>query len=93
MVAACGATIAPFGPFRAALAAEQPRPVSKAGDKPKGDDKAPMGSPAFYPSSARPIGWRGDGSGRYPAATPPTTWSRNDKGEKTHILWETKLGH
>jgi outer membrane protein assembly factor BamB len=26
-----------------------------------------------------PVGWRGDGSGRYPAATPPTTWGRVSK--------------
>src|SRR5579862_2105895 len=36
-------------------------------------------------------GWRGDGTGCYPTATPPTTWGRTDKGEKKNILWETKL--
>jgi outer membrane protein assembly factor BamB len=36
-------------------------------------------------------GWRGDGTGCYLAATPPTTWGRSDKGEKKNILWETKL--
>src|SRR5438045_9620918 len=25
------------------------------------------------------VGWRGDGSGRYPGATPPTTWGRVSK--------------
>jgi len=40
----------------------------------KGDDKAPMGSPDFYPSPEHPVGWRGDGSGRYPAAMPPVHW-------------------
>lgn len=25
-------------------------------------------------ASADPVGWRGDGSGRYPNAIPPTTW-------------------
>ena len=58
---------------------------------PKGDDKAPQGSPAFYPSAAHPVGWRGDGSGCYPGATPPLTWSRTEKGEKKNIVWETKL--
>jgi len=57
----------------------------------KGNDKAPLGSPDFYPSPEHPVGWRGDGSGRYTAATPPTTWSRNEKGEKKNIVWETKL--
>jgi outer membrane protein assembly factor BamB len=37
------------------------------------------------------VGWRGDGTGRYPDAHPPTTWLRNDKGERKHLLWEVKL--
>src|SRR5689334_7067953 len=36
-------------------------------------------------------GWRGDGTGRYPDANPPTTWSRSEKGEKTNFIWETKM--
>jgi len=32
------------------------------------------------------VGWRMDGSGRYPAATPPATWSVTD-----HVLWATPL--
>ena len=39
-------------------------------------DKAQLGSPNFYPSPEHPVGWRGDGSGRFPGATPPTVWSR-----------------
>lgn len=36
---------------------------------------APLGSPQFVPSPERPVGWRGDGTGRYPGATPPpATW-------------------
>jgi hypothetical protein len=58
---------------------------------PKGNDKAPLGSPDFYPSPDHPVGWRGDGTGRYVAATPPTVWSRNDKGERKNIVWEVKL--
>lgn len=42
---------------------------------PKGD-KAPLGSPDFYPSPERPVGWRGDWTGRYPGATPPLEWGR-----------------
>ena len=37
----------------------------------KGSDKAPLGSPEFYPSPAHPVGWRGDGTGQFPGATPP----------------------
>jgi outer membrane protein assembly factor BamB len=66
---------------------------SAAGGEPaeKGNDKAPMGSPDFYPSSEHPVGWRGDGTGCYPNASPPIMWSRSESGEKQNILWETKL--
>ena len=40
----------------------------------KADPNAQLGSPTFRPTPDRPVGWRGDGSGRYPGATPPTTW-------------------
>jgi outer membrane protein assembly factor BamB len=56
-----------------------------------GSDKAPRGSPDFYPSPTHPVGWRGDGTGHYPGATPPTTWSRGVNGERKNILWEAKL--
>jgi outer membrane protein assembly factor BamB len=39
------------------------------------------------PVSSLPHGFRGDGSGRYPDARPPTEWS----GTK-NILWSTKIG-
>ena len=42
--------------------------------------KAPLGSTEFYPSADRPVGWRGDGTGRYPGARPPITWERRVKG-------------
>ena len=58
---------------------------------PKGSDKVPLGSPDFYPSPTHPVGWRGDGTGHFPGATPPTTWSRGTNGERKNILWETKL--
>src|SRR5258708_7345319 len=57
----------------------------------KGNDKVPLGSPDFYPSPTHPVGWRGDGTGQFPGATPPTTWSRGEKGERKNILWEAKL--
>jgi outer membrane protein assembly factor BamB len=46
-----------------------------------------LGAPDFQPSSARPVGWRGDGSGAYPAASPVTRWS-----PQQHILWATEVG-
>jgi outer membrane protein assembly factor BamB len=39
-----------------------------------------LGSPDFYPSPERPIGWRADGTGRFPAANPPAQWGRTIKG-------------
>lgn len=37
---------------------------------------APYGSADFHPSSARPIGWRGDGTGIFDGAQPPVAWGR-----------------
>ena len=84
-VFALGAALCAWtGSGRSALA-DEPAPQAA-----KGNDKAPLGSPDFYPSAERPVGWRGDGTGRYPGATPPVTWSRTD-AEKKNIVWETKL--
>ncbi len=44
--------------------------------------EAQLGSPDFRPSPDRPIGWRGDGSGKYPAAEPPLHWGRVAKSVK-----------
>src|SRR5438045_1968236 len=66
-------------------------PASAQNAPAKGNDKAPLGSPDFYPSPAHPVGWRGDGTGHFPGATPPTTWSRGANGERKNILWEAKL--
>ncbi len=55
---------------------------------------APLGSPTFKPSPDQPVGWRGDGTGRYPGATPPTSWQRKrDGGDFTSkgILWMSPL--
>jgi hypothetical protein len=41
---------------------------------------AALGSSHFAPSADQPVGWRGDGTGRYPGATPPLHWSRRAKG-------------
>lgn len=47
----------------------------------------PLGSAAAVPTPARPFGWRGDGTGRFPGATPPTTWS----AEK-NVRWSAVVG-
>ena len=55
---------------------------------------APLGSTKFAPSSDHPIGWRGDGTGRYPGATPPTSWERKRSGAgyaARGILWAAPL--
>jgi outer membrane protein assembly factor BamB len=36
--------------------------------------------------AAAPVGWRGDGSGRFPDAKPPAKW-----GEDTNLLWKASL--
>jgi outer membrane protein assembly factor BamB len=64
-------------------------PLPRGSDETKGDgSEAP--EPAAGPAG-KVVGWRGDGTGHYPDANPPTTWTRNEKGEKRNILWETKL--
>jgi outer membrane protein assembly factor BamB len=47
----------------------------------------PMGSDSFRPAAGRPVGWRGDGTGRYPAADPVAKWS-----EKENVLWKFEVG-
>jgi outer membrane protein assembly factor BamB len=62
-----------------------------SGQAPSG---GPLGSPSFFPSPQRPIGWRGDGSGRFPGATPPTFWQRKRVGAgyaAKGIVWMTPL--
>ena len=46
---------------------------------------APYGHRDFYPSSDRPVGFRGDGNGHFPGATPVTTWQEGTavQGEMT----------
>ena len=47
----------------------------------------PFGSSEFRPMSERPFGWRGDGTGRFPGATPPTEWSATK-----NVRWQTVVG-
>jgi len=46
-------------------------------DVPAGE--ALPGSPDFSPSARQPVGWRGDGTGKYPGANPPIHWNRTSK--------------
>jgi len=41
----------------------------------------------FRPSVEHPVGWRGDGSGQFPSANPPTKWSA-----KENIVWKAEVG-
>jgi len=50
-------------------------------------DPAPLGSAEFRPSAERPFGWRGDGSGRYPGATPVLEWSLTK-----NVRWSAEVG-
>ncbi len=53
-----------------------------------------LGSPYFHPTPEQPVGWRGDGTGRYPGATPPTTWEMRRNGSAfaaKGMLWGQPL--
>ncbi|HEY3319698.1 MAG TPA: PQQ-binding-like beta-propeller repeat protein [Planctomycetota bacterium] len=52
---------------------------------------AVVASSALVAAEFKPVGWRGDGSGHYPDATPPTVWYQKENGESKNILWKTKL--
>ena len=51
----------------------------------KGD--VPLGHADFNPTPERPIGWRGDGSGIFPGATPVTEW---DHKSGKNIIWKAE---
>ena len=44
--------------------------------------EAPLGSKDFYPSPERPVGFRGDGNGYFPGATPVTSWQEGTLVQK-----------
>ena len=57
-------------------------------------DSPALGAPDFKPSPERSVGWRGDGTGHFPGATPPISWGRDRDGAgyKTHgIVWAAPL--
>ena len=51
-------------------------------------DAPPYGAADFVPTPDRPIGFRGDGSGHFPGATPPRTFSGKDG---KNVLWSVKM--
>ncbi|HZZ70786.1 MAG TPA: PQQ-binding-like beta-propeller repeat protein [Pirellulales bacterium] len=78
-------------PFAAAA-----KPLAKPAVKPMrgAANNEPLGSLKYYPTPERPVGWRGDGTGRYPGATPPTVWERKAVGNSyatKGIVWMQPL--
>lgn len=61
--------------------------LTQAGSARAEDPAVPLGSPEFRPSITRPFGWRGDGTGRFPGATPATNWSA-----AKNVRWSTVVG-
>ena len=66
-----------FSALTHAISAAAPVPASSS----------PLGAPEFRVSGERPFGWRGDGSGRFPGATPVTHWSATK-----NVRWSTVVG-
>ena len=66
----------------AALAARQLRAADI-----KPNPATQQGAADYHPSPEHPAGWRGDGTGQYASATPPTKWSATQ-----NILWKTEVG-
>jgi outer membrane protein assembly factor BamB len=59
-----------------------------------GASSAALGGIEFQPSPERPVGWRGDGTGRYPGAAGPIRWERKAGGEgytTKGIVWMAPL--
>jgi len=44
-------------------------------------------SPSAAAEPGQSVGWRGDGSGRFPLTTPPLEWS-----DTKNVLWKTRIG-
>lgn len=49
---------------------------------------AVLGAADFKPTPERPVGWRGDWTGRFPGAVPPTSWSRRVRGITTALRYQ-----
>ncbi len=53
-----------------------------------------LGAATFSPTPEHVVGWRGDGSGRFPGATPPIAWSRqvrDGRAESSGMRWMTPI--
>jgi len=50
--------------------------------------EVPLGHQDFVPTTEHPIGFRGDGSGHFPGATPPVSFSEK---EGKNVRWSIKL--
>ncbi len=58
----------------------------QAGSAQGADDKPlPLGHKDFQPTPKRPVGWRGDGTGCFPGATPVSEW---DCKTGKNVLWK-----
>ncbi len=62
--------------------------LTVAGIARAGEAELPFADADFYPSSLRPVGWRGDGTGCFPGATVPDRW---DAKTGENIVWKTKV--
>jgi RNA polymerase sigma-70 factor (ECF subfamily) len=82
LAAGIAMTVAKNGQVSVPAAGGSPPSAVVAEQNGKGDDTVPLGSPTFFPSAGHPYGWRGDGSGRYPEATPPLHWGQVSKAVK-----------
>ncbi len=45
-----------------------------------------MGTADYKPSAEHPVGWRGNGSGEFPGATPPASWTL-----QKNTVWSTRV--
>ena len=72
-------------PMRSPSAVSWPRDAS-ALPRPR---RRPPGHRDFYPSPERPIGWRGDGTGAYPGATPVRrVHGRHARAGRRFVRWD-----
>jgi outer membrane protein assembly factor BamB len=62
--------------------------LTSVGRSAEPSSSAPLGSPNYRPTPERPFGWRGDGSGQFPGATPVIEWSA-----KKNVRWSTVVGN
>jgi len=63
--------------------------VAAAGARAAGPP-VPLGRPDFYPGPKRTVGFRGDGNGAYPGATPVTSWTEGTPAQRTVLVGTRK---